>query len=201
MNIKRRISKILGVRLIVVLMASMIALMLVPAVSCAPAVVQGPQGPQGPIGPQGPAGPQGPVGPEGSAGPQGPAGARGSTGAEGPPGPTRQIVVGKEFEYGVGQVDFIAIWRAYVGDPVVVMGSGFPPDATVIITSCEKNRYWGEVTVNDCGAFRLSKNIPSGVKTTNPISIKAWIDLDDDGDYDEEDGELQASWPLRVLNP
>ena len=199
MNIKKRISKILGARLIVVLMASIIALMLVPAASCAPAVVQGPRGLVGPQGPTGLQGPVGPQGPEGPAGLQGSAGARGPAGPEGPPGPKCQIVVGKEFEYGVGQVDFVAIWKAYIGDPVVVMGSGFPPNATVIITSCENNRFWGEVTVNDCGAFRLSRNIPTGVKTADPISVKAWIDLDDDGNLEEKDGELQASWPLRAL--
>jgi len=195
MNIKKRISKILGARLVTILVASLIVLVLVPAMGC----VYVPEAQRGPAGAQGLAGPQGPKGPEGPAGPQGPAGARGPAGPEGPPGPKCQIVVGKEFEYGVGQVDFVAIWKAYIGDPVVVMGSGFPPNATVIITSCENNRFWGEVTVNDCGAFRLSRNIPTGVKTADPISVKAWIDLDDDGDLEEEDGELQASWPLRAL--
>lgn len=199
MNIKKRISKILGARLIVVLMASIIALMLVPAASCAPAVVQGPRGLVGPQGPTGLQGPVGPQGPEGPAGPQGPTGARGPAGPEGLPGPTRQIVVGKEFEYGVGQVDFVAIWQAYIGDPVVVMGSGFPPDATVIITSCDTDRVWGEKVANSCGAFQLSVKIPSKVTTTKSISVKAWIDLDDDGNLEEKDGELQASWPLRVL--
>lgn len=196
MNIKKRISKILGARLIVVLMASIIALMLVPAASCAPAVVQGPRGLVGPQGPTGPQGPVGPQGPEGLQGPEGPEGPRGPVGA---PGPTRQIVVGKEFEYGVGQVDFVAIWQAYIGDPVVVMGSGFPPDATVIITSCDTDRVWGEKVANSCGAFQLSVKIPSKVTTTKSISVKAWIDLDDDGELEEDAGELQACWPLRVL--
>lgn len=80
------------------------------------------------------------------------------------------------------------------------MGAGFPPDATVIITSCENNRVWGEVTANECGAFRMSKNVPTGVKTTNPISVKAWVDLDDDDVLEQNAGELQACWPLRVLS-
>lgn len=196
MNIKKRISKILGVRLVTILVASLIVLVLVPAMGCVyvPEAQRGPAGAQGPAGPQGPEGPEGPQGPEGA---QGPAGPQGPAGA---PGPTRQIVVGKEFEYGVGQVDFVAIWRAYVGDKVEILGAGFPPDATVIITSCDTDRVWGEKVANSCGAFQLSVKIPSKVTTTKAISVKAWIDLDDDGELEEDAGELQACWPLRALS-
>jgi len=195
MNIKKRIPKILGARLVTILVASLIVLVLVPAMGC----VYVPEAQRGPAGAQGPAGPQGPVGPQGPEGLQGPEGPEGPRGPVGAPGPTRQIVVGKEFEYGVGQVDFVAIWQAYIGDPVVVMGSGFPPDATVIITSCDTDRVWGEKVANSCGAFQLSVKIPSKVTTTKSISVKAWIDLDDDGELEEDAGELQACWPLRVL--
>lgn len=178
MSMRTKIHRVLGVGLAIMLIASLTALVLVPATGC--------------TGPQGPAGPQGPTGSQGPTGPQGP------TGSQGPPGSARQIVVGKDT--GVAGVEFVAIWRASIGDPVVIVGAGFSPDDTVVITSCEKNRVWGEVTANSCGAFRLNKNIPSWVKTTSPISVRAWVDLDDDGKLEEKAGELQACWPLRVVS-
>ena len=173
----------------VIILSVVLTLVLVSLVGCTPAVVQGPTGPAGSAGPAGPQGPQGPQGLAGAVGPQGPA------------GPTTQIVVGKELQYGVEQFDFVAIWKAYVGDPVVILGAGFPPDANVVITGCDRNRVWGEKAANSCGAFRLSTSVPTGVTTDNPISIRAWIDLDDDGKLEQDAGELQACWPLRVLSP
>lgn len=96
-------------------------------------------------------------------------------------------------------VEDIAIWRAYIGDPVVIMSAGFLPDRFVVITSGDRNRVWGEVVSNTDGAFRLSMTIPSWVETARPSSIRAWVDLDNDDDLEEGAGELRACWPLRVM--
>ena len=185
MSMKKKVSTIIGLGLAIILVASLIG-------CYGP---QGAPGPTGPIGPQGPAGPQGLVGPQGPVGPEGP---KGSKGAQGLPGPARQIVIGKET--GVADVEFVTIWKASVGDPVVIQGSGFRPDAPVIITSGTSNRVWGEVTANADGAFRLNTTIRSWVKTASPISVRAWVDIDSDGDLEVENGELQATYPLRVVN-
>jgi hypothetical protein len=182
MSMNKKLSAVLGIGLAVILLATLV----------------GCYGPQGVQGPQGPTGPQGQVGPQGPAGPQGPEGPTGPKGSQGPPGSARSIVVGKET--GVEGVEFVAIWKAYVGDPVVIMGAGFYPDRNVIITSGTSDREWGEVTANSAGAFRLNKTIPSWVRTNEPTSIKAWVDLDNDGNLEEETGELRACWPLRVMS-
>ena len=36
------------------------------------------------------------------------------------------------------------------------------------------------------------------VKADETITVKAWIDLDGDGVLEEDNGELQATYPLRV---
>ncbi len=125
---------------------------------------------------QGPEGLQGPVGPQGLVGPH--------------------IVIGSKT--GVGDAEYVTVWRAEIGESVTILGSGFTPDAIVTITSCEENRYWGEKEVNTCGAFRLKTDIPPRVKADETITVKAWIDLDGDGVLEEDNGELQATYPLRV---
>ena len=167
---------------------STLALLLVSLTSCAPTVVQGPAGPEGPVGPQGLEGLQGPTGP------QGPEGLQGPVGSQGPVGP--HIVIGSKT--GIGDAEYVTVWRAEIGESVTILGSGFTPDAVVTITSCEENRYWGEKEVNTCGAFRLKTDIPPRVKSNETITVKAWIDLDGDGVLEEDNGELQATCPLRV---
>jgi hypothetical protein len=153
-----------------------LVLLLIPLAGCQPVVVQGPQEPAGPQGPEGPMGPRG---------------------LQGPPGSARCIMVGKETE--VAEVEDVAIWRAYIGDRVVIMGAGFLPDRYVTITSGGRNRVWGEAVSNSDGAFRLNMTIPSWVDTARPSTIRAWVDLDNDGDLEEGAGELRACWPLRVM--
>jgi hypothetical protein len=185
-----------------------------------PAGSQGATGPEGPAGPQGVAGPEGPPGSQGVAGPEGPPGPEGEAGPEGPPGASRQIVVGEEthalvdiyVEYGDGQIgdyEYVStimpiysdiyriIWRAQIGQTVVVSGSSFPPDTRVIITICKVNSKWDDVITNACGAFITEIDIPIWV-SLGSVSVKAWIDLDNDGILEEENGEKQASWPLYI---
>lgn len=81
----------------VFIVLALVALALVPAVSCAgpqgtpapegPPGAQGLQGPAGEPGPPGPQGPQGPAGEPGPPGPEGPQGERGPRGSRGPQGP------------------------------------------------------------------------------------------------------------------
>lgn len=168
------------------------ALLLITLTSCAPTVVQGPPGPTGATGPAGPVGPAGPAGPQGPEGPEGP---------QGPLGPTQPmptIVIGSS--RGAGAAEWVAIWRAEIGERVTIVGSGFTPGATVTITSCEKDVDWGENVVNDCGGFRLSRGVPPRVQAGegDTVTVKAWIDLDGDGVLEEDNGELQATYPLRV---
>lgn len=179
------------VAIIVFIILGTFALLVVPLTSCAPVVVQGPPGPTGATGPAGPVGPAGPAGPQGPEGPEGP------EGPQGPPGSTQPmptIVIGDR----IGADRFVAIWRAEIGERVTIVGSGFTPGATVIITSCERNVYWGENEVNTCGAFRIKTDIPHRVKGGDTVTVKAWIDLDGDGELEEDNGELQATYPLRV---
>ena len=177
------------VAIIAFIILGTLALLLVTVISCVPVTVEGPPGPAGP---PGSAGPQGP---EGLEGPVGPVGSQGSVGSQGPPGPALpHIVIGDQ----LGADRFVAIWRAEIGEPVTILGSGFTPGATVIITSCERDVYWGENEVNTCGAFRVKTDIPRRVKGGDTITVKAWIDLDGDGELEEDNGELQATYPLRV---
>ena len=170
----------------------------------------GPQGAAGPAGPQGPVGPVGPAGQPGPAGPQGPAGSQGPRGL---PGPARQLVIGVErqitnvtgvlersyddpgdglpgfsYVYDVTldtQYEYNVIWRASRGQSVVILGANFPSGDKVTVTIGEDNRVWFTQTVNEFGAFRVSKSIPSWVDTTVTVSVIAWIDLDENDELEE----------------
>jgi hypothetical protein len=90
------------------------------------------------------------------------------------------------------------IWRASRGQLVQILGSSFPARTEVIITVGTDNRRWIDDVTNSDGAFHVEDiPIPSWV-STGPVSVRAWIDLDGDGSLEEEDGEEQASWPLRI---
>ena len=131
MLIQTKIHKVLGVGLAIMLIASLLALVLVPATGCTGA--QGPAGSQGPAGAQGaqgPVGPQGPVGAQGPVGPQGPAGVKGP---QGPVGPTRQIVVTWDSDE-FGAYSYFAVIEAMRGQRIRIVGSGFDPDDSVTIS-------------------------------------------------------------------
>jgi len=213
MKTKKKILTLLGVGLALILTLSLIA---------------GCTGPQGVVGPQGPAGPQGPTGQQGLAGPQGPAGPKGSVGPQGSPGPARQLVIGIEnqvsnvtnvltanyddpadglpgfsYVYEVrtdSEYEYNVVWRASRGQDVVILGANFPIDETAVIIISENgdNRQWFSQKINDFGAFRVSKTIPSWVNTSITVSVIAWVDLNGNGDLEEEEGELQACWPLYI---
>ena len=193
---KGKISRVLGIGLTALLLVGLMAFALVPAAGC-----QGPQGIPGPTGSQGPAGPA---------------------------GPARQLVIGVEnpvsnvtnvlkanyddpddglpgfsYVYEVrtdSEYEYNVIWRASRGQDVVILGANFPTDETAIVTISEdgENRQWFSQKVNDFGAFRVSKPIPSWVNTNITVSVIAWVDLNGNGDLEEEDGELQACWPLYI---
>ena len=199
---------------------AIIALILVPVVGCT-----GPQGVAGPQGSPGPQGPAGPLGPAGAPGSQGPAGPQGPQGL---PGPARQLVIGVEqqisrvsnvvkgnyddpadglpgFSYVSDvqletQYEYNVIWRASRGQSVVILAANFPSDETTIVTISEDgdNREWFSQTVNEFSAFRVSKSIPSWVNTNITVSVIAWIDLNGNGNLEEEKGELQACWSLYI---
>jgi len=175
---------------------TLMALILVPVVGCA-----GPAGPEGPTGPQGPAGPAGPAGAAGPAGPTGPAGPAGPAGPQGPqgdPGPTRQIVVTWDPQYYWGWSSF-AVVEAMPLQPIRIKGACFDPGDIVIITICKHDLVLvEEVIANDCGAFEVYTTLPSAPPLTyGPVSVRAWIDVDGDGILVK--GELQACWPLDIV--
>jgi len=187
---------------------------------------QGPEGPKGPAGPQGPAGPKGPEGPKGPAGPQGPAGPTGPTGPQGIPGVVAQLIIGVERQATVingvttGQYDdptdtlpgftyvkeieyettysYNPVWRVSRGQLVYILGANFPSGDKVTFTIGEDNRKWFTQTVNDFGAFYISKEIPSWVNTNTAYSVIAWIDVNNNGKLEATKDEIYASWPLYI---
>jgi len=162
---------------------------------------QGPAGTQGPAGSQGeqgPAGSRGPVGLQGSQGPAGPQGAAGPQGEQGPAGPVRQIVVTwdpLDSDLFFGPMSALGTVEAYPGQRIRIKGSCFNPEDDIIITICENDTFLSEAVANDCGAFEVFATLP-GVPPLSygPVSVKAWVDTDDDGFY-----EKQASWPLDIV--
>jgi len=182
----KKIAAILGLVLAVVLMASL--------AGCAGLQgMQGIQGPEGPQGPRGPEGVQGPQGPEGVQGPQGP------EGPQGPAGPTRQIVVTwdpEEFEaYG-----YFGAVEAKRSQTVRIKGAGFDPDDNVTLTigvNGDDVVLGKKVTVNDDGAFEVSRTIPKNAPYA-PTSVKAWLDATVSGD-EVTKGDFQACWPLDIV--
>ena len=192
MSVKTKIHKLLSVWLATMLIASLTALVLVPATGCT-----GPQGRTGPQGPQGIAGPQGPAGPQGLAGPTGPQGPAGPKGPQGEAGPTRQIVVtGDPDEFGA--YGYFAVVEAKRDQRIRIVGAGFDPEDSVTISI---GRYdivlVKEVTANNAGAFEVEKRIPSDV-ALGPTSVKAWLNASISGG-EVISGDLQASWPLNIV--
>jgi hypothetical protein len=150
--------------------------------------ITGPQGEQGPEGPEGPEGPAG-----GPAGPEGPAG---------PAGSVRQIVVTwnpyDQYIY-FGPLAFLTAVDVYPGQYIRIKGAGFDPGDIVRITICQNNTLLVEAEANDCGAFEVFAVLPGAPPLTyGPVSLKAWVDVDGDGIF-YEDGELQACWPLDIV--
>lgn len=203
------------------IMLGIIALFLLLVVSCTGPQgamgLQGPPGPQGPVGPQGPAGPEGPPGLTGPAGPRGPVGSTrqivvgeeyevinlASFRIRGYDDPDDGLP-GFSYVYDINtarDTNFHTIWRASRRQDVTVLGACFPPHETVIITIYNddgEDRTWEEVEVNDYCAFLVETEIPTWVSTRTTVAVKAWIDLDGDTTLEEEDGELQACWPLYI---
>jgi len=60
---------------------------------------------------------------------------------------------------------------------VIIKGSGFDPNKTVVITICEDDWIWEEdILVNECGAFEVETTIPDWVTIGEPVSVRAWSD-------------------------
>jgi len=208
----------------VFIILGVMALFLIPVVGCVgpqgSTGLQGPPGPQGATGPQGPAGPAGPAGPMGPTGPAGPRGPVGST-RQIVVGEEYEIInltnygtrsyddpddglPGFSYVYDIStarDTRFHVIWRASPRQDVTVIGACFPSYEDVVITICDddgEDRIWEEVEVNEYCAFLEETEIPTWVRTRTTVAVKAWIDLDDDDTLEEEDGELQACWPLYI---
>jgi len=182
----------------VFILLTTIFLALILAISCTgPAGLQGEPGAMGPQGPAGPQGEPGAMGLQGPAGPQGPTGPQGLRGLQGLPGPTRQIVVTRDYdEYGA--YSYFAIVEAMRGQRIRIIGAGFELDDIVTISICKDDIVLvKEVDVNKCGAFEVSKRIPSDV-SLGPVSVRAWLNASISGD-EVIDGDLQACWPLNIV--
>jgi len=69
----------------------------------------------------------------------------------------------------------------------------------VIITYCDNDYYWDEEYANDCGAFVINTGIQSNFDESfdEVITVRAWVD-DGDEEFDEDDDELMATWPLYI---
>lgn len=174
---------------------TIISVILVLLTGCAgPAGLQGTAGPQGSVGPQGPAGPQGAAGPQGE---QGPVGPEGSQGLQGPPGPTRQIVVTWDPD-DWEPWSCLATVEVMPEQDVRIKGAGFDKGDDVTISICRDNMVWvEEITANSCGAFEKYTTVPD--ISLGPVTVRAWLNADIDGD-EVVDGDLQACWPLDIVD-
>jgi len=79
--------------------------------------------------------------------------------------------------------------------PICIKGAGFDPGDLVLITICEDDSVLTEAIANDCGAFEVFATVPG--LPLGVVSVKAWVDLDGDGSY--EKGEMQAVWPVDIV--
>jgi len=155
-------------------------------------------GPQGPAGPAGPVGPQGPPGPEGPAGPEGP---QGPEGTQGLPGPPRQIVVTWDIEVLSPWHNF-AVVEVEPFQPVRIKGSGFNYRDIITISICENDIVIvEEVLANRCGAFEVFTRIPKSTEIDyGPVTVRAWLNAEISEDDEVIRGDLQATWPLDIVD-
>ena len=79
--------------------------------------------------------------------------------------------------------------------PIRIKGAGFNPGDVVLITICVDDTVLTEALANDCGAFEVFATVPG--LPLGVVSIKAWVDLNGNGVY--EKGELQAVWPVNIV--
>ncbi|MDD5338061.1 MAG: hypothetical protein PHG35_01420 [Dehalococcoidales bacterium] len=185
--------KVAGVILAVLLISLMIA-------GCT-----GPQGQQGLQGPTGPTGAQGPAGPQGEQGPQGPAGPQGEQGPQGPAGVgyTADIVV---CNMNAVTYEYYSICSCGIFQTIYVFGSCFTPGETVTITICDQNCIIAKVIVNECGAFKVMaflEMLPAVQLNylmyhygNQVVSIRAWLNAEEDEDNKVIEGTIVANWPL-----
>ena len=156
--------------------------------------LQGVQGPAGPAGTTGPAGPPGETGPAGSEGSEGP------TGPQGQPGPPRQIVVTWDPE-DLSPWHNFAVVEAEPRQSIRIKGSGFGYRDIVTISICEDDIVLvEEIVTNRCGAFEVYTKIPkSTVIGYGPVTVRAWLNAEISGDDEVIKGDLQATWPLDIV--
>jgi len=155
------------------------------------------QGAQGPVGPPGATGPAGPPGETGPAGPEGP---EGPTGPQGQPGPPRQIVVTWDPE-DLSPWHSFAVVEAEPRQNIRIKGSGFNYRDIVTISICEYDIVLvEEVLANRCGAFEVYTRIPrSTVIGYGPVTVRAWLNAEISRDDEVTKGDLQATWPLDIV--
>jgi hypothetical protein len=182
----------------VLIILTILALVLIPTVSCAGP--QGVPGLTGPAGPQGATGPAGPAGPPGATGPAGLEGAEGPQGPQGLPGPPRQIVVTWDYEDMAPWHNF-AVVEAEPRQSIRIKGSGFSYRDIVTISICENNTVLvEEVLANRCGAFEVYTQLPrSSVTGYGPVTVRAWLNAEISDDDEVTKGDLQATWPLDIV--
>ncbi len=177
-----------------------IALIVVPLAACAgPPGASGSPGPMGAQGPAGPPGAQGPPGSEGIQGPVGPRGFPGEDGEDGDLGPVAQLTVCMVPEEAPAYLLIPICAVPWEDVPLVILGACFPPDALVFITYCDENIYWEEEYANECGAFYIETSVQEdfGYWVDDVMSVRAWVD-DGDEEFDEDEDELWANWPLYI---
>lgn len=182
----------------VFIILTILALVLIPTVSCVGP--QGVPGPTGPTGPQGATGPAGQAGPPGATGPAGPEGAEGPQGPQGPAGQPRQIVVTWDYEDLAPWHNFAAV-EAEPRQSIRIKGSGFSYRDIVTISICENNIVLvEEVLANRCGAFEVYTQLPRGSVTGyGPVTLRAWLNAEISDDDEVTKGDLQATWPLDIV--
>ena len=94
-----------------------------------------------------------------------------------------------------------AVVEAEPRQNIRIKGSGFNYRDIVTISICEYDIVLvEEVLANRCWAFEVYTRIPrSTVIGYGPVTVRAWLNAEISEDDEVTKGDLQATWPLDIV--